>query len=68
MELQGARQDLELGHALLTDKLKQSKAENERLLLEIERFKSRLSNATQDYVGALSAAGAATTIHTYKHQ
>eukprot|EP00775_Hariotina_reticulata_P013491 gene13491-13616_t len=53
MALQGARQDLELGHAILTDKLKQSKAENERLLLEIEKFKSRLGNATQDYVDIL---------------
>lgn len=49
--LQGAQQDLELGHAILIDKLKQSKAENDRLLQEVENFKARITNATQDYVG-----------------
>jgi hypothetical protein len=51
--LQGAKQDLELGHAILVDKLRQCKAENDRLLQEIDNYKARITNATQDYVSRL---------------
>eukprot|EP00878_Enallax_costatus_P041461 GHUV01048247.1.p1 GENE.GHUV01048247.1~~GHUV01048247.1.p1 ORF type:complete len:624 (+),score=179.30 GHUV01048247.1:665-2536(+) len=51
--LQGVKQDLELGHAILVDKLKQSKAENDRLLQEVDNLKARIGNATQDYVDIL---------------
>lgn len=46
---------MELGHAILVDKLKQSKAENARLLQEIDNLKARMTNATQDYVSAATA-------------
>lgn len=51
--LQGVKQDLELGHAILVDKLKQSRAENDRLLQEVDNLKARIGNATQDYVSRL---------------
>ncbi|WIA13348.1 hypothetical protein OEZ85_006930 [Tetradesmus obliquus] len=51
--LQGAKQDMELGHAILVDKLRQCKAENDRLLQEIDNYKARITNATQDYVDIL---------------
>lgn len=50
MALQGAKQDLELGQAILIDKLQQCKAENEQMVQEIEKLKSRITNSTQDYV------------------
>lgn len=50
LALQGAKQDLELGQAILVDKLQQCKAENERLVQQIEKLKARISNSTQDYV------------------
>jgi hypothetical protein len=53
--LQGAKQDLELGHAILVDKLRQCKAENDRLLQEINNYKARITNATQDYVSICSS-------------
>jgi len=50
LALQGAKQDLELGQAILVDKLQQCKAENEQLVQQIEKLKARISNSTQDYV------------------
>jgi hypothetical protein len=50
--LEGARQDLELSHAVLIDKLKQTRAENERLLQEVERFRARITNANKDFVSS----------------
>lgn len=50
--------DLELANALLSDRLAQLKAENARLLQDVERSKAVISNATCDYVsGLMRAAG-----------
>jgi len=48
--LESFKQDQELAIALLADNLKQARFENERLLQEVERFRSRLTSATRDYV------------------
>lgn len=48
---------MELGHAILVDKLRQCKAENDRLLQEIDNYKARITNATQDYVSDLGRWG-----------
>jgi hypothetical protein len=50
--LELAKQDLEIGHAVLADSLRQTRAENERLLQEVERFRNRIINANKDYVGS----------------
>lgn len=50
--LQGAKQDLELGQAILIDKLQQCKAENEQMVQQIDKLKLRITNSTQDYVSA----------------
>lgn len=49
--LELAKQDLEIGHVVLADSLRQTRAENERLLQEVERFRNRIINANKDYVG-----------------
>ncbi len=51
--LQGAKQDLELGQAMLIDKLQQCKAENEQMVQQISALKLRITNSTQDYVSAV---------------
>lgn len=51
--LQNAKQDLELGQAMLLDKLQQCKAENEQLLQHITQLKSRIQSSTQDYVSVV---------------
>ncbi len=48
--LEGAKTDLEVSHAILVDRLKQARAENERLLHDVENFKTRITSATKDYV------------------
>lgn len=53
LTMQGAKQDLELGQAILIDKLQQCKAENEQMVQQIEKLKARISNSTADYVSTV---------------
>ncbi|KAF8058062.1 GPA3 [Scenedesmus sp. PABB004] len=46
--LAAANQDLELGHAMMVDKARQLKAENERLLADVAACKARIAAATHD--------------------
>lgn len=55
--LQGAKQDVELGQAMLIDKLQQCKAENEQMTQQMEKLKARLTNSAQDYVDILQHRG-----------
>ena len=41
---------MQLEESFVHDKYRQVKAENERLLAEIGKYRSRLGNATEDYV------------------
>lgn len=52
-QLEKAKQDMELEQAIMDDKLKQLKAENERLLADVDHYKSRLTQATKDYADVL---------------
>lgn len=52
-----AKNDKELEESFVHDKYKQIKAENERLLGEIAKYRSRLGNATEDYVSRAQGAG-----------
>lgn len=49
-QLEQAKNDLQLEHTFVLDKFRQLKAENDRLRAEIDGFKSRLTNAADDYV------------------
>lgn len=46
--LQAAKQDLELGQAILVDQLQQSKAENAQLLQHVDKLRARITGSTQD--------------------
>jgi len=48
--LERAKNDMQLEESFVHDKYRQVKAENERLLAEIGKYRSRLGNATEDYV------------------
>jgi hypothetical protein len=52
LALQGAKQDLELGQAILIDKLQQCKSENQQMVQQMAKLKARITNSTQDYVSA----------------
>jgi hypothetical protein len=51
--LQSAKQELELGVAVLVDQLQQSRAEAEQLSAHVDKLKARIANSTQDYVDIL---------------
>jgi hypothetical protein len=44
---------MQVEESFLADKFRQLKAENERLKVEIDSYRTRLGNATEDYVGAV---------------
>ncbi|GLC41598.1 hypothetical protein PLESTF_000274300 [Pleodorina starrii] len=52
-QLEQAKNDLQLEHTFVLDKFRQLKAENDRLRAEIDGFKSRLTNAADDYADIL---------------
>lgn len=49
--MERAKQDMQVEESFLGDKFRQLRAENELLKAEIESFRGRLVNATEDYVG-----------------
>uniref|UniRef100_A0A7S3QQQ5 Fibronectin type-III domain-containing protein n=2 Tax=Dunaliella tertiolecta TaxID=3047 RepID=A0A7S3QQQ5_DUNTE len=51
--LERARNDMQVEESFVHDKYKQIKAENERLQAEINKYRSRLGNATEDYADIL---------------
>eukprot|EP00967_Tisochrysis_lutea_P037208 scaffold44739_cov15-Tisochrysis_lutea.AAC.2 len=61
--LERARNDMQVEESFVHDKYKQIKAENERLQAEINKYRSRLGNATEDYVSFPSAWGACVPSH-----
>lgn len=64
-QLERAKNDLTVEQAFIMDKFRQMKAENDRMKEEMDAFRKRLGNATEDYVRehgmlvALSRAAAA---------
>lgn len=54
--LERARNDMQVEETFVHDKYKQIKAENERLQAEINKYRSRLGNATEDYVSTWCAS------------
>lgn len=57
LAMQGAKQDLELGQAVLIDKLQQCQAENEQVVQHMAQLKARITNSTQDYIDILQHRG-----------
>lgn len=56
--MERAKNDMQVEETFVYDKYKQVKAENERLQAEIGKYRTRLGNATEDYVsGRAGAAG-----------
>lgn len=51
--LERAKNDAAVEQAFVMDKFRQMKSENDRLQSELDAFRKRLGNATEDYVGAL---------------
>ncbi len=50
--LERAKTDMQVEEAFLQDKFRQLRAENDRLKAEIDTYRQRLGNATEDYVRA----------------
>ena len=48
--LERAKDDMTVEQAFMMDKFRQIKAENDRLKEEMAAFRTRLGNATEDYV------------------
>jgi chromosome segregation ATPase len=57
LALQGAKQDMELGQAVLIDKLQQCQAENEQFVQHMAQLKARITNSTTDYIDILQHRG-----------
>jgi hypothetical protein len=55
---------MQVEESFLADKFRQLKAENERLKAEIDGYRTRLGNATEDYVSTVGALG---TVASYRH-
>jgi hypothetical protein len=53
-QLERAKNDTAVEQAFMMDKFRQMKAENDRLKDEMSTFRSRLGNATEDYVRSSS--------------
>ncbi len=50
-QLEKAKSDMTVEQSFIMDKFRQMKAENDRLKDEMDAFRKRLGNATEDYVG-----------------
>lgn len=57
-QLERAKNDMQVEESFLQDKFRQLKSENDRLKDEITTYRTRLGNATEDYVRVLACMGA----------
>ncbi len=53
--LERAKTDMQIEESFLHDKFRQLKADNDRMKAEIDSYRTRLGNATEDYVSRLEA-------------
>jgi hypothetical protein len=56
-QLTRAKDDMSVEQTFLADKFKQLRHENDRLKADVDAYKSRLGNATEDYVGPHATGG-----------